>query len=40
MVVEKKNGGAEDCINMLLEQALAQQRDEMLDNFSLSFNAC
>jgi hypothetical protein len=38
MVVEKKNGGEEDCINMLLEQALAQQRDEMMEIFSLSFN--
>jgi hypothetical protein len=34
MVEEKKNGGAEDSINMLLEQALARQRDEMMENFS------
>jgi hypothetical protein len=34
MEVENKNGGAEDSINMLLEQALVRQRDEMMENFS------
>jgi hypothetical protein len=33
MVVEKKNGGAEDSINLLLEKSLAQQREEMMENF-------
>jgi hypothetical protein len=28
MVAEKKNGGAKDSINLLLEQALARQRDK------------
>jgi hypothetical protein len=31
---EKKNDGAKDYINMLLEQALTRQRDEMMKNFS------
>jgi hypothetical protein len=34
MVEEKKNDGAKDSINLLLEQALARQRDEMMENFS------
>ena len=34
MVVEKKNGGVEESINLFLEQALTQHRDEMMDNFS------
>jgi hypothetical protein len=34
MVAENKNDGAKDSINMLLEQALARQRDEMMENFS------
>jgi hypothetical protein len=34
MVEEKKNDGADDPINMLLEQALTRQRDEMMENFS------
>jgi hypothetical protein len=31
---KKKIGGAEDSINVFLEQALARQRDEMMDIFS------
>jgi hypothetical protein len=31
---ENKNDGADDPINLLLEQALTRQRDEMMDNFS------
>jgi hypothetical protein len=34
MVEEKKNNGADDPINLLLEQALTRQRDEMMENFS------
>jgi hypothetical protein len=34
MVAEKKDDGAEDSINLLLEQALARQRDEMMENFA------
>jgi hypothetical protein len=34
MAEENKNGGVEDYINLFLEQALARQRDEMIDNFS------
>jgi hypothetical protein len=34
MVEEKKNNGADDSINLLLEQALTRQRDEMMENFS------
>jgi hypothetical protein len=34
MEEEKKNDGADDSINLLLEQALTRQRDEMMDNFS------
>jgi hypothetical protein len=34
MVEENKNDGVEDSINLLLEQALTQQRDEMMENFS------
>jgi hypothetical protein len=34
MEEEKKNDGADDSINMLLEQALTRQRDEMMENFS------
>jgi hypothetical protein len=34
MAAEKKDDGAEDSINLLLEQALARQRDEMMENFA------
>jgi hypothetical protein len=34
MEAENKNGGVEDSINQLLEQALARQRDEMMENFA------
>jgi hypothetical protein len=34
MMVEKKDDGAEDYINMLLKQSLMRQRDEMMENFS------
>jgi hypothetical protein len=34
MAKEKKNEGADDPINLLLEQALTRQRDEMMENFS------
>jgi hypothetical protein len=34
MVKEKKNDGADNPINLLLEQALTRQRDKMMDNFS------
>jgi hypothetical protein len=34
MVEENKNVGAKDFIHLLLEQALVQQRDEMMENFS------
>jgi hypothetical protein len=34
MAKEKKNNRADDPINLLLEQALTQQRDEMMENFS------
>ena len=34
MVEEKKNDGADNPINMLLEQALTGQRDKMMENFS------
>jgi hypothetical protein len=34
MEEEKKNDGADDSINLLLEQALTRQRDEMMENFS------
>ena len=34
MVEEKKNNGADDSINLLLEQALTRQRDEMMENFA------
>jgi hypothetical protein len=34
MVEEKRNKGAEDLINMLLVEALAKQRNKMLDNFT------
>ena len=34
MVEEKKNDGADDPINLLLEQALTRQRDEMMENFA------
>jgi hypothetical protein len=33
MAEEKKNDGAEDPMNLLLEQALTPQRDEMMENF-------
>jgi hypothetical protein len=34
MAEEKKNDGADDPINLLLEQALTRQRDKMMENFS------
>jgi hypothetical protein len=34
MAEEKKNNGADDPINLLLEQALMRQRDEMMEKFS------
>jgi hypothetical protein len=34
MAEENKNDGADDPINLLLEQALTRQRDEMMENFS------
>jgi hypothetical protein len=34
MATEKKNGREKYSINLLLEQGLARQRDEMMDNFS------
>jgi hypothetical protein len=34
MAEEKKNDGADDPINLLLEQTLMRQRDEMMENFS------
>jgi hypothetical protein len=34
MAEEKKNDGADDPINLLLEQALTRQRDEMMENFA------
>ena len=34
MAEENKNEGAEDPINLLLEQALTRQMDEMMENFS------
>jgi hypothetical protein len=45
MAEEKKNDGADDSINLLLEQALTRQRDEMMENFShilqrLSIETC
>jgi hypothetical protein len=34
MAEENKNNGADDSINLLLEQALTRQRDKMMENFS------
>jgi hypothetical protein len=34
MAEEKKNDGADDPINLLLEQALTRQRDKMMENFA------
>jgi hypothetical protein len=34
MVEEKKNDGADDPINLLLEQDLTRQRNEMMENFA------
>jgi hypothetical protein len=34
MAEENKNDGADDPINLLLEQALTRQRDEMMENFA------
>jgi hypothetical protein len=34
MEEKKKNNGAKDSINLLLEQDLARQRDEMMDKFT------
>ena len=34
MAKENKNDEVEDSINLLLDQALAQQREEMMENFS------
>ena len=33
MAAKKKNGGAEDSINLLLEQALTRQMEEMMEKF-------
>jgi hypothetical protein len=33
MVEENKNDGADDPINLLLEQSLTRQRDKMMENF-------
>jgi hypothetical protein len=33
MAEEEKNNGADDPINLFLEQALTRQRDEMMENF-------
>jgi hypothetical protein len=38
MAEEKKSDGADDPINLLLEQALTRQRDEMMEKFSTSLN--
>jgi hypothetical protein len=35
---EKKDDGARDTIKMLLKEALAGQRNEMMDNFNRSFD--
>jgi hypothetical protein len=32
MAEEKKNDGAKDSINLLIEQSLTRQRDEMMEN--------
>jgi hypothetical protein len=40
MVEEKKNDGADNSINLLLEQALTRQRDEMMEDFSHILQAC
>ena len=40
IVEENKSDGEEDSINMLFEQALTRQRDEMMEIFPTSFNAC
>jgi len=37
MAEENKNDGADDPINLLLEQALMRQREKMMENFSLIF---
>jgi hypothetical protein len=37
---EKKDDGAGDPIKMLLEEALARQRNKMMDNFTRSFDGC
>ena len=37
---KKKNDGEDNAINLLLEQALTRQRDEMMDIFPTSLNAC
>jgi hypothetical protein len=34
MSKEKKNDGADNPINLLLEQALTRQRDKMMENFA------
>jgi hypothetical protein len=34
MAEEKKNDGADNPINLLLEQALTRQRDKMMENFA------
>jgi hypothetical protein len=34
MAEEKKNDGADDPINLLLEQPLTRQREEMMENFA------
>jgi hypothetical protein len=40
MAEEKKNEKVKDSINLFLEQAFTRQRDEMMENFPTSFNAC
>jgi hypothetical protein len=34
MATKMKDDGEEDSINLLLEQALARQRDKMMENFA------
>jgi hypothetical protein len=40
MAEEKKNNGADDPINLLLEKALTRQRDEIMENFLLFLSLC
>jgi hypothetical protein len=39
VVYENKEDREKDSIDLLLEQALMQQGDEMMENFPTSFNA-